>query len=138
MRLTIPALVLVGLTLGCGATVPDPEDEGGIVNPVGPGPNSQANGTAAFSSNTPRGWSSMDIEVNGVYVGTLRRYFETQTSTSNCTPVPEARVVATLPPGTHAYFARTNTGVSWSGSVTVTARGCQEVALNCTGGDCSR
>jgi hypothetical protein len=76
--------------------------------------------------------------VNGVYVGTLRRYFETQTSTSNCTPVPEARVVATLPPETHAYFARTNTGVSWSGSVTVTARGCQEVALNCTGGDCSR
>lgn len=110
-------------------------------NPTGPSPTPNPQPTTAnlaFSTTASRGWSSIDVYVDGRYIGSLSRYYSTQGSASSCTAVPDARVVATISAGTHSYSARTESGASWSGSNTISAGGCREVVLTCSNNDCSR
>jgi hypothetical protein len=126
------------LASACAGGKNSTSDSNNLTGPS-PTPNSQpTTGNLAFSTTASRGWSSIDVFVDGRYIGSLSRYYSTQNATSSCTPVPDARVVATISAGTHSYSARTENGASWSGSDTISAGGCREVVLTCSNNDCSR
>ena len=94
-------------------------------------------GRLAFSTTASQGWTSIDVSVGGRVVGTLRRFFEPGGATS-CDAVADARVVATVDAGVPiAWSARSDRGVTWSGSQTVPANGCFEVQLTCTDRNCA-
>lgn len=139
MRSTLRIVTLAAmLGSACGGTQPEPGTTGGG-NPVGPSTTTnQSSGSLAFSTTASRGWSSIDISVDGRYVGTLSRYFESQGQGASCAVVAEARIATSVSSGSHTYSARTNLGATWSGSSTVSSGGCHEVVLTCANGDCSR
>lgn len=130
-------VVLLLAAPACGGVAP--EESGS--NPAGPsndsGTRPPQTGLLAFSTTASRGWTSIDVYVDGSYVGTLRSYYTSQASAS-CAADGNARVVATLNVGQHAYSARTNTGATWTGDHNVTSGSCMEITLTCNGGDCSR
>jgi hypothetical protein len=135
MRITTFTILLAVLSLAaCSGTTGDSNP-----NPLGPTPptNRPQTGLLAFSTTASRGWSSIDVYVNGGYVGTLRRY-QSPGNTASCTADPDARVVATLAPGDYAFTARSNAGAVWTGTSSVSVGGCREITLTCNGGDCSR
>lgn len=139
MRL-IPILMLALTIAACGGDNP-PDGGGGSDsgNPLGPSVTpTPSTGNVSFSASAPRGWSTIDVYVDGSYAGTLRRYYDASNGPSNCTAVADARVVISVRAGSHNYTARTNLGASWAGTVSVNAGGCQETILTCPGGDCSR
>jgi hypothetical protein len=94
-------------------------------------------GKLSFSTTANRGWTSIDVSVNGQFLGTLRRFFEPNDAPSSCDAVADARLVTTLAPGTATWTARSDRGGSWSGSSQVTANGCLEILLTCSNRDCS-
>ncbi len=93
-------------------------------------------GQFAVSTTANRGWSSIDVAVNGLSIGTLRFFFEPGATTS-CAPTTDARVVTVVPSGNVNYTARSNNGFVWSGSQTVQGGGCAEVQLTCPNRDCT-
>jgi hypothetical protein len=140
-RTGIFALLLVtslGLLQAC-STANDPDDGGTIVGPTPPPPPPPpppTTGQLAFATTASRGWQSIAISVDGRSIGTLTQFVNASTS-ANCTPLPNARVVTTLPPGSYRYVARADTGGTWENTVTVTAGACNERILTCTDGNCA-
>lgn len=96
-----------------------------------------APGRLSFSTTASRGWSSIDVTVNGQFLGTLRLFYEPGATSSSCDAVSGARLVTTLPPGTISYSARTDRGVSWSGTAQAVPNGCLETVLTCENRDCA-
>lgn len=88
--------------------------------------NGPSTGNATFFTSQSSGWSSIDVWVDNVLAGTLPgRYFS---STPQC--FAGGTVTITKAPGTYSYSARSNTGVSWQGYLTITPNGCQVVRLD--------
>nr|WP_293838911.1 PKD domain-containing protein [uncultured Arsenicibacter sp.] len=81
-----------------------------------------ATGQAVFWTDKSSGWSSIDVTVSGASVGQITSYF---TSAPAC----GKSVTVTRTPGTYAYTAQSNTGVKWSGNITITANQCQTLRL---------
>lgn len=77
-------------------------------------------GRVAFYTGQAAGWTSIEITVDGSFVGTISGLFFS--GMPNC----EANGTVTVrkSPGTYSYSAKSNTGVTWSGNVTITANGC--------------
>jgi hypothetical protein len=127
------------LSAGCGSQSPDGSGTS-AGNPAGPsttpGGSSPSTTQLAFSTTASKGWSTIDVSVDGRYIGTISQYFPTQ-GTASCATVSGARIVAPVTPGSHTYSARSNLGATWSGSATLSNGGCHEVILTCPGGDCS-
>jgi hypothetical protein len=92
-------------------------------------------GMLAFSSTASKGWSSIQVFVDGQNIGTLTAFVSPSTS-SNCSP-SSGRVVTTVAAGSHSFSASSNTGAHWSGTVTVTTSPCHEEQLTCPNNDCS-
>ena len=90
----------------------------------------------AFTSSADRGWSSIDVFVNGRSVGTLTAHVEPETPAS-CNASNGHVVAEVVEGGTYDWFARGNTGVQWNGRTTVSSDGCHEIRLTCTSRDCS-
>jgi hypothetical protein len=130
-------LLLALLAAGCAGESSDGNTltPGTGPSPVTPPPR-QSTGQLSFSTTAPQGWSSIDIMVDGSYVGTLRRYVSSSTGNSSCSAVADARVVTTVTAGSHNYTAHANNGGRWSGSTSVSSGGCQEVVLTCPNGNC--
>ncbi|GAB3981750.1 hypothetical protein GCM10028806_52020 [Spirosoma terrae] len=80
-------------------------------------------GQAVFWTSQSTGWNSIDVTVDGTAAGTITGYYN---SAPNC----GASVTVTRPPGTYAYTARSNTGVTWSGNITITENQCSTMRLN--------
>jgi hypothetical protein len=82
------------------------------------------------------GWRSIVVTINGRAVGTLTQYFEPDTS-SSCTAVDGARVVAVVPPGVVTFSALSDRGTFWSGSRTLSTGECRTIELTCTNRNCA-
>ena len=80
----------------------------------------------AISTDAMRGWQSIDVFINGQFAGTLRRYFEPD-APLGCESIPDARVVATVQPGTVSFAARSDRGATWESTRTLTTGECFEV-----------
>jgi len=93
-------------------------------------------GQFAVSTSANRNWSSINVAVNNVAVGTLKLYME-PSNTSTCAALADARLVTTVPAGTVTYTARSDKGFTWSGTQTVLGGGCVEVQLSCPNRDCT-
>ncbi|GAB4044253.1 PKD domain-containing protein [Spirosoma litoris] len=74
-------------------------------------------GQAVFWTDKSSGWGSIDVTVGGTFVGTILRYY---TSAPSC----GSDLTIARTPGTYAYSAKSNTGITWSGNITITANGC--------------
>ncbi len=74
-------------------------------------------GQAVFWTSQSNGWSSIDVTVGGTAVGTITGYY---TSAPGC----GSNLTVTRAPGTYAYTAKSNTGVTWSGNITISANQC--------------
>ena len=92
-------------------------------------------GTFAIYTSASKGWSSIQVSVDGLSIGTLTAYIPGGVI-SSCTP-SNAVLVTTLSSGNHSFTATSNTGVKWSGTVTVASGVCNEEQLTCTNDDCS-
>lgn len=141
MRKTFALIVAVAvMSAACGGPAPDGSTNN--VSPTGPssttGTSSSSSGQLAFSTTASKGWSTIDIWVDGQYVGTLSHYFTSQSQSASCVAVTNARVVTSVASGNRSYNARSNLGATWSGTMNVSSGGCSEVVLTCTNGDCSR
>jgi hypothetical protein len=138
--LSTTTILLALLAAGCAADGTDGGNNlapgGGITGPSSVTPPRQTTALLAFSTTASQGWSSIDVHVDGLYVGTLRRYIPSSSSASSCVASFEARVVATVAAGSHTYTARSNNGAQWSGSTTVSDDSCREIVLTCPNGDC--
>lgn len=141
--LSTTTLFLALLAAGCAGSGTDGGNNlnpGGSITgptPVSPPPARQSTGTLAFSTSASQGWTSIDVSVDGSYIGTLRRYIpESSSSASSCVASTEARLVTTVAAGSHTYTARANNGGTWSGSTSVASDSCQEVVLTCPNGNC--
>ena len=125
---------------GVGASMPSNEVTvrvGALTPPPAPPPPPTPTvGQFAVSTTAASGWTSIEVFANGQSIGTLTRYFDPGLP-SSCVPVAGARLVTTVPAGAVTFSARSNTGVTWNGTATVTAGGCYEVLLTCTNRDCS-
>ena len=95
----------------------------------------QTTGTIGFSATAPKGWTSITVNVDGRTAGTLTAYVSSANPAS-CL-ASKGRVALTVSPGSHTYSARSNTGATWSGSVSVVAGQCVETQLTCPNDDCS-
>jgi hypothetical protein len=95
--------------------------------PAGTGTSGGAQtGSAAFWTNQSSGWSSINVNVGGILAGTIAgNYFNSQPTCGST-----GTVTVSKSPGTYAYTASSNTGVTWSGNVTITAGGCSTVLLD--------
>jgi hypothetical protein len=91
----------------------------------GTGGNSTTPGTASFWTSQATGWTSLTVSVNNAVVGATSKYFST---TPNCGA--DGAITITRPPGNYAYTATSNSGVTWAGTVTVTAGGCTTQRLD--------
>lgn len=99
-------------------------------------PPASSTGRLAFSSDANRGWSSIEVTVDGRSIGTITAYLDPGTPAS-CN-AGSARVVNTVTSAAaHTWSARSNTGAAWSGIATVGANGCFETTLQCSNRDCS-
>jgi hypothetical protein len=131
----VPALATL---IGCGGSSQSPSD-GVAGNPTTPSAIPAASAASlAFSTTASRGWASIDVSVDGRYVGSLSRYFPPGAASASCTAVTDTRVVTAVSAGSHSYSARTNNGGTWTGTTTLSSGGCREVVLTCTNDDCSR
>ena len=83
-----------------------------------------ATGQVVFWTDKSSGWSSIDVTVSGASVGSITGY---ATSAPACGT--SKAVTVTRAPGTYAYTAKSNTGVTWSGNITVTANQCNTKQL---------
>jgi len=144
MRLTFSiALMATLIAVGCGGNT-NGDTGPGPGNPTGPGsvtppPRPPQTGVLAFSTTASRGWSSIEVYVDSIYVGTLRKFYSTPNTAASCVPDGDARIVTTVGMGPHTYTARSSSGGTWTGNHTVTNAGsCMEINLTCNGGDCSR
>lgn len=106
--------------------------------PPAPAPTPPPSAFAQFAVSTTAslGWTSIEVFANGNSIGTLTRFFEPGAPAS-CVAIPGARVVASVPPGTVTYSARSNVGGSWNGTTQASAGSCIEIQLTCTNRDCS-
>jgi hypothetical protein len=92
-------------------------------------------GYLSFSTTATRGYSSIDVLIGGRVVGTIRQ----AGAAGGClNAVPDARIVVPVSPGIITYSARTDLGITWAGSTTISDGGCHEVVLTCNSGDCGR
>lgn len=89
----------------------------------------------AIWTSASQGWSSIAVTIGGRSVGTLTRFLEPGTATS-CAAVDGARVVAVVQPGVVTFSARSDRGVTWSDSRTLTNGECRTVELTCTNRNC--
>ncbi|MFD2935389.1 PKD domain-containing protein [Spirosoma flavum] len=81
-------------------------------------------GQVVFWTDKSSGWSSIDVTVSGSSVGNVTGY---ATSVPACGT--SKAVTVTRSPGTYPYTATSNTGVKWSGNITVTANQCNTKQL---------
>lgn len=84
-----------------------------------------ASGQVVFWTDKSSGWSSIDVTVDGSAAGSITGY-------STTAPACGASKMATVTrsPSTYGYTAQSNTGVKWSGNITVTANQCGTFRLN--------
>ena len=84
-----------------------------------------------FWTDATTGWSRIDITLDGRSIGSLTSYLDS--SPFGCSTSDDARVVATLSPGTYSYRAEDVGGeVSWSGdNVTIDSGSCLKYQLSC-------
>ena len=103
-------------------------------NPSNPtNPTSPKTGRAIFFTSQTSGWSSISVAIDGVTEGSFSSSFS---STPSCGALGALTIGKS--PGTYAYTARSNTGVAWNGTVSITENGCQPVRLDFpTGGTIS-
>ena len=140
MRNRFMLALAAGLALSACGGHNDQNGGSGLGNGLtGPSnPPAQAHGSLAFSTTASRGWSSIEVMVDGQYIGSLTHYYSNSNSSSSCAAQSGARVVAPVTPGTHYYTAYTDVGGSWSGTIAVSSGGCREVILTCSNNDCSQ
>ncbi|MCF2502723.1 PKD domain-containing protein [Dyadobacter sp. CY107] len=81
-----------------------------------------ATGQVVFWTDKSSGWNSIDVIVSGTPAGTINGYFASEPSCGS-------NVTITRAPGTYAYTAQSNTGVKWSGNITVTSNQCGKFRL---------
>ncbi|RIV25293.1 PKD domain-containing protein [Fibrisoma montanum] len=80
-------------------------------------------GQFVFWTDKSSGWSSIDVAIDGSAAGKITSYFTLAPACGNS-------VTVTRPPGTYAYTAQSNTGVKWSGNITITASQCKSLRLD--------
>ena len=83
-----------------------------------------ASGQAIFWTDKSSGWSSIDITVAGSSAGSVTKYSSSAPSCGS-----SGYVTITRPPGTYAYTAKSNTGISWSGNVVISGNQCTNKQL---------
>lgn len=93
---------------------------------------SSGSGRVTFWTNISSGWSNIDIMVKGEFIGSLTQY---HTSTPDCENAINGVVSVVKPAGTYNYTAQSNSGTSWSGTITFDAGGCTTMNLTGTGGN---
>jgi PKD repeat protein len=86
-----------------------------------------ATGQVVFWTDKSSGWSSIDVTVNGTAVGSITGY---ATSAPACGT--SKAVTVTGNPGTYSFSAKSNTGATWNGTITITANQCGTKKLEFT------
>ena len=116
-------LVFIG---GCGFTIPSSADQAS--------PAATGSGMLAVWVSADSGWESIDVSVDGVFLGTLTQYLNTQ---PGCAATSATVVVAPLAPGVHTVTATSNAGTTWSSEANVTAGACRPLELTCPNRACT-
>lgn len=82
-------------------------------------------GQYAFWTGQTTGWSTIDVSVDGSYAGTINGVYHTTTPACGT----NGTVTVTKAPGTYSFSAKSNTGTTWNGTVTISANGCSTLKL---------
>lgn len=133
------ATVILNVAANAGTARTGTVTIGGQTVTVNQGANPALPVIFVLGTNATRGWSSINVSVDGVSIGTLTKPLAQTVPT--CQAVSGQQLLVQVPPGNHVVAGTSDAGYKWNFSVSVPANAdgfaCWTARLNCPNDDCS-